>query len=83
MSSNHYQSGLSDISPLAEWEHGEPGEVGVDGRPHGQVGDERVQEDVLAVEQLVHLGTDLPWLDVSVVLQNTDHCQVITNTSKC
>ena len=58
------------ISPLAEWKHGEPGEVSVDGRPHGEVGDERVEEDVLAVEQLVHLGADLARLDVGVVLQN-------------
>ena len=36
----------------------------MDARLHGEVGDEGVEEDVLAVEQLVHFGTDFRGLDV-------------------
>ena len=36
----------------------------MDARPHGEVGDEGVEEDVLAVEQLLHFGTDFGGLDV-------------------
>ena len=55
--------------PLTEREHGEPSKVGVDARLHGEVADEGVEEDVLAVEQLLHFGTDFGGLDVGVVLK--------------
>ena len=55
---------LVPLIPLTEREHGEPGEVGVDARLHGEVADEGVEEDVLAVEQLLHFGTDFRGLDV-------------------
>ena len=42
----------------------------MDARLHGEVGDDGVQEDVLAVEQLIHFGTDFRRLDVCVVLKN-------------
>ena len=37
---------------------------------HGEVGHEGVEEYVLAVEQLVHFGTNFGGLDVGVVLKN-------------
>ena len=42
----------------------------MDARLHGEIGDEGVQEDVLAVEQLIQFGTDFRRLDVCVVLKN-------------
>jgi hypothetical protein len=44
-------------------------ELNVYARAHGKVRDEGVHEDVLAVEQLVHLGTNLGILHVGVVLE--------------
>ena len=52
----------------------------MDARPHGEVGDEGVEEDVLAVEQLVHFGTDFRGLDVRVVLKN---CTVQSSYTGC